>query len=71
MLSTMTPYGYFPYAGIPWFYCPFGRDGLIAALEFLPLFPEVARGTLKFWPPIKAQRLSRLPMKTRQNSARI
>lgn len=48
MLSTMTPYGYYPYAGIPWFNCPFGRDGLIAAMEFLPLYPQVARGTLKF-----------------------
>lgn len=48
MLSTMTPYGYYPYAGIPWYNCPFGRDGLIAALEFLPLYPQVARGTLAF-----------------------
>jgi len=48
MLSTLTPHGYFPYAGIPWFNCPFGRDGLIAALQFLPLFPQVARGTLEF-----------------------
>lgn len=48
MLSTMTPYGYYPYAGIPWYNCPFGRDGLIAALQFLPWFPQVARGTLRF-----------------------
>jgi glycogen debranching enzyme len=48
MLSTTTPYGQFPYAGIPWFCSPFGRDGLIASLQFLPWFPQVARGTLAF-----------------------
>ncbi len=48
MLSTMTPHGYYPYAGIPWFNCPFGRDGLIACLQFVPWYPEVARGTLSF-----------------------
>ena len=48
MLSTPTPHGYFPYAGIPWFACPFGRDGLLACLEFLPWFPEVVRGALTF-----------------------
>ena len=48
MLSTMTPHGHYPYAGIPWFSCPFGRDGLVTCLEFLPWFPEVVRGTLAF-----------------------
>lgn len=48
MMCTMTPQGLYPYAGIPWFVCPFGRDGLITSLEFLPWFPQVARGTLAF-----------------------
>ena len=48
MLSTQTPQGYFPYAGIPWYCCPFGRDGLITAMQFLPWFPEVMQGTLAF-----------------------
>jgi glycogen debranching enzyme len=48
MMCTVTPQGLYPYGGIPWFVCPFGRDGLITSLEFLPWFPEVARGTLAF-----------------------
>ncbi len=48
MMTTMTPEGLYPYGGIPWYVCPFGRDGLITSLEFLPWFPEVARGTLSF-----------------------
>lgn len=48
MLSTLTPYGYYPYAGIPWFCCPFGRDGLITCLQYTPWFPQIARGTLAF-----------------------
>jgi len=48
MLSTLTPHGYVPYAGIPWFSSPFGRDGLIACLQFVSWFPAVTRGTLAF-----------------------
>ena len=48
MLCAVTPQGLFPYAGIPWFACPFGRDALITSLQFLPWFPEVAQGTLSF-----------------------
>src|SRR5260370_46116 len=48
MMCTVTPQGLYPYGGIPWYVCPFGRDALITSLEFLPWFPEVARGTLAF-----------------------
>ena len=48
MMCTGTPEGLYPYGGIPWYVCPFGRDALITSLEFLPFFPEVARGTLGF-----------------------
>jgi glycogen debranching enzyme len=48
LLLTETPDGFVPYAGIPWYVAPFGRDALITASQLLPFEPEIARGTLRY-----------------------
>jgi len=54
LLVTELETGPYPYAGIPWFSVPFGRDALVTALQVLWINPSLARGVLAYLSALQA-----------------
>ena len=58
LLTTEFATGLYPYAGIPWFSTPFGRDAIITAWQVLWIEPSLARGVLGYLARHQAEEVS-------------
>ena len=58
MLTSRTSSGLYPYAGVPWFSTPFGRDGLVTGMQTLWMLPELSRGVLDYLAATQADRVA-------------
>lgn len=54
MLTVGNPEGAYPYAGVPWYSCPFGRDGILTALLYLWVDPNMAHSVLMYLAGLQA-----------------
>jgi len=59
-LTAYTNYGMVPFAGIPYYACPFGRDSIITSWFLLPYYPQYAEGTLRFFAKIQGKQFNPL-----------